>query len=849
MTSTLTKTPRHATKDQHGRFDAALMRAAGVIARHHKAIIVFWVVLIAATTPLALKLPDVLTDQGASKVVAGTESGRADALINANFPQRSEREVTVVVTAADVRALPVRRYLAALDAAVQTRIPADIDATSSAYTLFRDGAADYLRQAHATLLTGFTGGTPTPAAWAAGVRAAVAAKKVPAALRQPLIRLGPKQPSGTALLTAAQRVATENDWRAFPVPLPPEAQATFIAPSGTTTIVSTSFNPATGADPDTEWLRRTAHDVAAAQGLGTAVQVNVTGELPLIGDTYDKADADNGLMETVAYIVIAVVLLLFFRSVVATALTVAMVGLSMNVSQAALWALGHEVTLTQFTVTIMTFVMLGAGVDYSMLLSSRYRQQRVAGQSVPDAVIRATASAGESVLLAATAVILAFGVALLSPVNWVPPLGYGGLVGIPIIFVAVLTLTPAMLMLLGDKFFLLGLRPMTDMENTGALSRNLRRLSGFANRRRVVVTALFLVASMPFAYLVSTTSFSADPAALSADTDSKRGFDAVAREWGKNAAFPTVIVGPADPAVAAGAKLSPAGYQRVVDLGRGVAAVPGVIGVTSLTQPFGTPVTQAEAQALPAGLRRDYLSDAGVLRMVVTLRDDPFSANAHETVERIKSVVHSGGTSVGDLAVGGPTHVDAEYSAALTRSFWQLVLLVSVLISAVLVIALRSLVIPLQLIATIMISNLWAIGVTILVFHHLRHEVVINDLPVFLIILMMGLGMDYEIFLVTRIRELMRGGMQQERAIGEAVVDTGRVIGAAGLVMTGSLGAMILSSTLMLREYGVGLGVAVLLDATLIRMLLVPAVLILLRRWNWWLPFRRRSPAPAPSAG
>jgi RND superfamily putative drug exporter len=161
---------------------------------------------------------------------------------------------------------------------------------------------------------------------------------------------------------------------------------------------------------------------------------------------------------------------------------------------------------------------------------------------------------------------------------------------------------------------------------------------------------------------------------------------------------------------------------------------------------------------------------------------------------------------------------------------------VSVAVSLMLLIALRSLVIPLQLVATIMMSNIWAVGITVLVFERLRHEAVINDLPVFLVILMMGLGMDYEIFLVTRIRELVRAEVGDEESVTAAVVDTGRVIGAAGLVMTGSLGAMALSSTLMLRQYGVGLGTAVFLDATLIRMLLVPAVLLLLRRVNWWAP-------------
>ncbi|WP_235609391.1 MMPL family transporter, partial [Frankia casuarinae] len=150
-----------------------------------------------------------------------------------------------------------------------------------------------------------------------------------------------------------------------------------------------------------------------------------------------------------------------------------------------------------------------------------------------------------------------------------------------------------------------------------------------------------------------------------------------------------------------------------------------------------------------------------------------------------------------------------------------------------------------RLILTIALSNIWALGATLAVFAGWLDEPVINDLPIFLVILMMGLGMDYEIFLITRIREITRQGSSDADAVTTAIVDTGRVITAAGLVMAGTLGTMMLSSTLMLREYGFGLSVAVLLDATLIRLVLAPATLLIAGKYNWWLPsLRRRAAAP-----
>jgi putative drug exporter of the RND superfamily len=255
--------------------------------------------------------------------------------------------------------------------------------------------------------------------------------------------------------------------------------------------------------------------------------------------------------------------------------------------------------------------------------------------------------------------------------------------------------------------------------------------------------------------------------------------------------------------------------------------------VDSLTRPFGTPTPET---VLPAEVRQDYLSDAGTLRVVVRLAEDPHSEQASRTLERIDEVVATVGARVGDLQVGGTTRVDEQYRSGLTTSFWLMVSLVSVGVFVSLLVTLRSLAIPLQLIGTIVMGNVCALGLTVLIFDCLGGEVVVDDLPIFLTILMMGLGMDYEIFLVTRVRDLVRSGMDTAGATMRAVADTGRVITAAGVVMAGSLGTMMLSSTLALQQYGTALATAVLLDATIIRMLFVPATLLIVGKYNWWLP-------------
>ncbi|MFJ2576578.1 MMPL family transporter [Kitasatospora aureofaciens] len=845
---TTTATPAPAAETTHGAVQHRLLRLAEGLTARPKTVLVIWTLVIAACFPFASQLNDVLTKQGASKVVPGTSSARADQLVEQSFPARSQRESIVAIGAPDVRSDQLRSMLAELDARIAERVrTGEVQQSASAYTLYRGSTAEYLRrlrtQVDQQLAAAQTPATPETRRQA--VDAAVAAGQVPAALADPARQAVASDESQLPLLAAAFTKAT--DWHSFPVPVPAEAVDRLLAKDGRATLVSVSFAKQAGHDPDVDWLRSAIAAARQAAGAGPDVEAHVTGELALIKDTYKKAEDDNALMETVAYAIIFVVLLLFFRAVVPAVLTVAAIGLAMTVSQAALFALGHSVTLTQFTITIMNFVMLGAGVDYSMLLSSRYRQERLAGRSPKEAAVHATAHAGESMLLAAVAVVLAFGATLFSPVDWIPPLGYGGLIGIPIVLLAALTLTPALLVLLGDRFFWLGRNPLADLEHGSALGRHLRRAADLARRRKVAIVLLFAVITVPFAVITAQHRSTADPVALSPATDSRTGFELVAKEWGDAAVLPTLVVGrPNSGVVDAQHRLTDSGRQAVTALTDKLAAVPGVARVSAVTRPFGLPVTAAELDALGPDVRRDYLSDDGALRVVVELADKPYTGAAVSTVDRIQEITAAAG-DVGPLSVGGATQVDRQYGNALNSSFWQMIGLVSVGVFVMLVFALRSLLIPIRLILTIMMSNVWAIGLTVLIFHFWLDKAIIDDLPIFLTVLMMGLGMDYEIFLVTRVRDLVRGGADQEAATVGAVVDTGRVINAAGLVMAGSLGTMALSSTIMLQEYGAGLGLAVLLDATLIRMLFVPATLLLFRRYNWWLPSLRRTPAPAPA--
>ena len=819
----------------HGQGSAGaeprLLSFARTVTARPRSVLAFWVILVALCTPFALRTTDVLSQQGASKVVPGTDSAGVADVVRKHFPERSEREVTVVLDGWRPDSVRMRELLAVLDGAVG-RMDSDavVTATGSAYTVLRSGVRDYVDQQ--LRAAGLQGTRRATEAERAMLSARLAAQPLPRSLQD--LVLASQGTSEVRRLALAGDFVVATDWDRLPVAVP--LDDLFDKRDGVA-LVSVSFAP-TGPDPEVGVLRDVVSSVVSSLELDQQVTPRVTGEIPLLQDTYAAAESDNAQMELVAYLIILLVLLMFFRALVPALITVAVIGLAMNVSGAWLYLIGSQVHLTQFTATIMTFVMLGAGVDYSMLLSSRYRQERLAGRSVQEAAVHATARAGESVVLAGAAVVLAFGATLLAPVEWIPPLGYGGLVGIPVVLLAALTITPCLLVLLGDRFFALGFGQLGDLESHGALSAALRRTVRMTRRRPVLVVLVFAALTVPAVATVSSHSLSADPLALSADTDSRRGAERVVEVWGASALFPTIVAGELGGGLVKDGTLTATGAKQLHTLVRSLAADPGVAEVRAATDPLGTNAKEPPpTRGLPDGLLRNYLAPQGATRVVVALRDEPFSAAARETVARLEAKVNDSGLS--ELRVGGTTNVDLEYDEALRSSFWLMVAVVSGGVFLLLLLALRSVLIPVRLILTIMMSNVWAIAVTILVFKVYLDEAVINDLPVFLVILMMGLGMDYEIFLITRVRDLVRRGYDDARATGTAVVDTGRVITAAGLVMAGSLATMMLSSTLMLQQYGLGLGLAVLLDATAVRMFLVPASLLMLTRFNWWVPSLR----------
>ncbi|SFD47276.1 MMPL family transporter [Streptomyces aidingensis] len=526
----------------------------------------------------------------------------------------------------------------------------------------------------------------------------------------------------------------------------------------------------------------------------------------------------TGTTEVIGVLIAAVVLLVTFGSLVAAGLPLLTAVLGVGISVAAITALTGVLELNSTTPILATMIGLAVGIDYALFIVSRYRAELAEGRTPPEAVGRATGTAGSAVVFAGLTVVIAL--AGLAVVN-IPILTKMGLAASGAVVLAVLvalTLIPALLGFAGHRVL-----PRRQRSGDGAAPGTRpgagTRWARFVLRRpaAVLLTAvagLGLIA-LPAADLQLGLP---DDGSQPADTTQRKAYDLIAQGFGPGTNGPLLVTVDArrsdDPRAAAEETAA-----AVRDLDR-VAAV--------------TPATFNQA------------GDTAMLTVVPAAA--PSSAETEELVHAIRAEAESlAGTTGAQVMVTGQTAMAIDVSQKLDDALVPYLALVVGLAFVLLTVVFRSLLVPLKAALGFLLSVVAALGAVVAVFQWgwlagvfgvEQTGPVMSLMPIFMIGLVFGLAMDYEVFLVTRMREAHVHGESPRQAVVTGFTHGARVVTAAALIMISVFAGFIGSSESMVRMIGFGLAVAVLFDAFVVRMAIVPAVLALLGRAAWWLPRR-----------
>jgi uncharacterized membrane protein YdfJ with MMPL/SSD domain len=568
--------------------------------------------------------------------------------------------------------------------------------------------------------------------------------------------------------------------------------------------IASELQPA-DAKGHTDAMREAAGEVPGAQ-------LYLTGQSAIESDLEPVQNRDLQVGELYIAIPVALAILVFVFGTLAFLLPFMLALFAIPVTLGVIWIFANFMTLSTYLTNMVALIGLGIAIDYSLLIVYRYREERKGGGEKVEAVARTMDTAGRAVVFSGTAVAIGLALMLFMPLPFMRGFGLAGLL-IPLVSVlAAVTLLPVLLYWLEDRLDRVRLVPRRIVERREDNERNFwARLAGTIMRRPVVfavgATALLLALATPLTALeLGPGSNEGVPQNL----ESVKGLNVLSAAVGEGAISPTDIVIDTGRAGGANEPEVQAGKERLASLLRGDSEVAEVVAAGPQTVD-------------PSGR---YLHIQAIGKHEYGL--PPAQAFP---------------TGVEVLAGGGPPFgvdfLDMTYGA-----FPWLVLAVLLLTYILLVRAFRSLLLPLKAIILNLLSIGAAYGILVLAFKLgagepfglTQFDQIEGWIPVFLFAMLFGLSMDYEVFLVSRMREEWDATHDNRVAVTQGLAKTGRLVTAAGLIMFAAFMGFVAGSIVGLQQFGLGLAAAILIDVTIIRALLVPSAMKIFGRWNWWLP-------------
>jgi RND superfamily putative drug exporter len=592
-------------------------------------------------------------------------------------------------------------------------------------------------------------------------------------------------------------------------------------------------------------------------------------------DIQAVSEADLRRAEEIAFPFALIALLLVFRSVVAAGLPTAVGGCSVVASLAILYALGRVSPVSIFALNITTLFGLGLGVDYSLFMVSRFREELAAGRAVPDAVGIAMSTAGRAVIFSGLAVSIGLLGLVAFPLNMLRSVGLGGIFTVVLAIIAAVTLLPALLAVLGPRVNALpvrvplphALRARLGSPTTRGANGTTPASGGFWHalalgvmRRPVLVfvsvLTFLLLLGVPF---LSVRLAAPDASILPRSAKSRAAFDLLSQRFDQEVTTPILIAvqTPDSP-------LTPANLTALDTYVRRLQSDPRVASVTSIVSldPRFTLQQYEVFYANPSLVPDPYIQQslhalAGPrLTMVQVVSRYPMLDQRSEAL--VLTIRNSPpGGNLRTLVDGGTAGI-IDYVNALYGVFPFAVLVVALVTYVVLLFLFRSVVLPLKALLMNTLSILASYGALVFIFQQGHFSQLLNftplgyveaSSPILMFCALFGLSMDYEVFLLSRVREAYLETGDNTTAVALGLERSGGIITSAAAIVILVSFAFASADMLLVKALGVGMAIAVLLDATLVRGLLVPATMRLLGDANWWWPGQRLPWRRGPSQG
>ncbi|HEX6205815.1 MAG TPA: MMPL family transporter [Solirubrobacterales bacterium] len=591
-------------------------------------------------------------------------------------------------------------------------------------------------------------------------------------------------------------------------PLSPQG-ARFLSEDGSVGYIPVVLNVGPG-EIDEEQAERILNAGEPAEKAGLEVAVG-----SYVGQQLSKPETETS--EAIGLAAAVVILLLAFGTATAMMLPILSAVLGLACALSIIRLLEHVLEVPGVASTLATMIGLGVGIDYALFIVTRHKLQLGEGMELRESIARATATAGGAVVFAGFTVVIALCSLAFAGIPLVSTLGFTAAVAVLVAVTAATTLLPAMLGALGPRIDSLRVKlgkTHPDDKQPHGWRRWAERVSARPGTATAVSLLVLVVLALPVLQLDLGQN---DISALPKETTSRQAYDALNKGFGPGVNGPLLIA--SEFTSPAEAKQVLPGLQKAIDGAADVEAV-------------GEPT----------------LDKRGTVAVFTVLAEsEPWADNTVNLVEGLRetTIPQALNGTEASAYVGGQT---AGYIDLATQIADKLPLMIAIVVALsffVLLIAFRSLLVPIKAAAMNLISVAAAYGIVTAVFQlgwgssliGLDHAIpIVSFVPLLMFAILFGLSMDYEVFLLTQMKEHFKETGDAKRAVVEGLANTGRVITSAAAIMVCVFTSFVLNGDPVVKEFGVGLAVAIAIDSTLVRCLLVPAVMVLLGERAWWLP-------------
>ena len=585
----------------------------------------------------------------------------------------------------------------------------------------------------------------------------------------------------------------------------------------------------------------------------------LTGYGPLTKGAAVLSEKDLARAETLSLPIVALILILVFASLVAASLPLLVAGLAIPTTLGLIYFVSQQIEMSVYVTNIATMLGLALSIDYSLFMVSRFREELARGRTVGEAVEKAVSTSGKAVTFSGLAVAIGLSGLLLFKSSAISSIGVAGSLVVIGTLVYALTFLPATLGMLGPRvnsLSLAGLFHVFSRGRSGPASHRWEQLARLVMRRPwaflIPVLSLLLVMGLPFFHLVQGVP---DASIYPVGMESRDAYVALQTDFPTGETTPIVVLAtvPGDPTSAANASALAAYADELARL-PGITHVEGAYTLTDPTsgaqltpqqigQLYGMPEARRPAQAeaaISALQQADVRGSTVRFNAISSL--DPASPEATAQIPAIRALAAGNGITT---QVGGEAAIGHDFLVAQGDRMPYAIGLTLIASAVVLFLLFGSLAIPIKAVVMTLLSISASFGALVWIFQDGNFSNVLNfnpvgftiaGNPIIMFSVIFGLSMDYEVLLLSRIQEAYRRTGDNTASVAEGLARTARVITGAALIMVSVFAAFALADTITIKAIGVGMAIAVLLDATVVRCLLVPATMRLLGRWNWWAP-------------